>query len=138
MTDEIWKIVAELDGRYEVSNFGCVRSFLKWRSGKISTDPQRYITAFLVGPKSKRYLQVKLRDGNVYVARYIHVLVARAFLGPKPEGLTVNHKNGIRSDCHESNLEYMTRSENQKHAYRIGLQRRPTKPRRRLLPAVPL
>jgi hypothetical protein len=51
-------------------------------------------------------------------------LVAEAFLGPKPAGRTVNHKNGEKTDNRPENLEYVTRSENQHHAYETGLQGR--------------
>lgn len=52
---------------------------------------------------------------------YVHVLVALAHYGPKPEGYVVNHKNGNKSDNRPDNLEYVTPSENSQHAYDIGL-----------------
>lgn len=48
---------------------------------------------------------------------YVHVLVAHAFLGPKPEGMEVNHKNGNKADNSIQNLEYVTHQENIKHSY---------------------
>ena len=47
--------------------------------------------------------------------------MAVAFLGPVPDGYEVNHKSGDKSDSSAFNLEYVTRSENNLHAYRHGL-----------------
>lgn len=48
-------------------------------------------------------------------------LVAAAFLGPRPPGLTVNHKDGNKQNDHWTNLEYCTRLENVQHAWKMGL-----------------
>jgi HNH endonuclease len=51
----------------------------------------------------------------------VHTLVAEAFLGPKPDGMEVNHKNADRSDPSADNLEYVTHRENIQHASALGL-----------------
>lgn len=58
---------------------------------------------------------------GVMVYATVHSLVAHAFIGPRPEGLTVNHKNGIKTDNRTENLEYMTVQENYQHAIDSGL-----------------
>jgi hypothetical protein len=55
---------------------------------------------------------------------FVHRIVAAAFIGPCPDGLEINHKNGIKLDNRAENLEYTTRSANMKHAYDSGLRRR--------------
>jgi hypothetical protein len=55
----------------------------------------------------------------------IHRLVWIAFNGPIQPGLEINHINGLKDDNRLENLELVTRSENLKHAYRIGLKHRP-------------
>lgn len=47
----------------------------------------------------------------------------RAFVGPPPFGMEINHIDGNAMNDKLSNLEYTTRSENQKHAYRLGLRK---------------
>ena len=50
---------------------------------------------------------------------FAHHLVAAAFLGPRPLGMQINHKNGIKTDNYFTNLEYVTPSQNSWHAYHI-------------------
>lgn len=54
------------------------------------------------------------------VRRPVHHLVTAAFIGPRPTGAYINHKNSIRTDNRPNNLEYVTPAENQRHAARNG------------------
>ena len=63
------------------------------------------------------------RDGSSE-HRLLHRLLYEHFIGPIPKGLTVNHRNGIKTDNRLSNLELATHSEQQNHAYALGLQKR--------------
>jgi hypothetical protein len=100
----MWKPLPS-DPLYEISNTGLVRNI---QTGRL-----------LKPTPHKGYWRVRLRNKRVL----LHVLVAEAFFGPAPEGYEVNHKNGNKADCDEGNLEYLTRSDNVKHAFRTGLKK---------------
>lgn len=63
------------------------------------------------------YWGVNLRDVNgKNVYRNCHTLVAKAYLKSSwKEGLIVNHKDLDKSNCHVSNLEWVTYKENTQH-----------------------
>jgi hypothetical protein len=66
-------------------------------------------------------MAVKLFDGKGrYTRRSVHDLVAAAFVGPKPPGYEVNHKDTNKHNNDYLNLEYTTRLENAQHAQRNG------------------
>ena len=68
------------------------------------------------------YLRVELWRDGIGRKYSVHRLVAEAFV-LNPDGHTeVNHLDGDKTNNHASNLEWTTRSGNQKHAYRLGLQ----------------
>ena len=51
----------------------------------------------------------------------LHRLVDHYFIGPRPRKKQTNHKDGVKINCCVSNLEYVTDSENKRHAMKIGL-----------------
>jgi hypothetical protein len=68
-----------------------------------------------------RYLRIYLRrDGKAH-GIYIHALVAEAFIGPRPEGMEINHIDAVKTNNRPGNLEYVTGEENLRHAHLNGL-----------------
>lgn len=63
------------------------------------------------------YLSVKLNNRGIH----IHRLVALFYLGKRPHGLCVNHKDANKLNNRPNNLEYVTISENTKHSIRMGM-----------------
>lgn len=106
-----WVEIPGQDGRYEVSDSGDVRSV---RFNKSLTKSALLKQGFCRG-----YCTVQLRFRKRFT---VHRLVMLAFVGERPEDRPhINHKNGIKTDNRLENLEYVTRSQNQKHAYATGL-----------------
>ena len=122
---EEWRPVVGYEGVYEVSDHGRVRSLdrIVHSLGTLRSVPnntggargglQRRRGRILKPQRNGRgYYKVQLGRGRV---RTVHSLVAEAFLGPRPEGLDVNHiDNNGYNNC-ASNLEYVTRRENLSH-----------------------
>lgn len=55
------------------------------------------------------------KNGKVKLVR-VHTLVVTAFIGPIPEGLTVNHKDGVKTNNSLDNLEIATYKEQSAHS----------------------
>lgn len=103
---EIWRPVAIVPG-YEVSNLGRVRHAKK---GTIKGAPIA----------KNGYRVVNLWHRNIGRVCTVHQLVAEAFLGPFPKGMSVNHIDCNKLNNSPENLEYVSLSENSKHQYRMG------------------
>lgn len=52
---------------------------------------------------------------------HVHVQVAELYIENPENKRVVNHIDGNKLNCHADNLEWMTHSENTKHAYALGL-----------------
>lgn len=107
--NEEWRAVVGYEGYYEVSNWGRIRR---------------------IKPKILRparggggYPYVALYREGVATSRRIHRMVVEAFIGPIPDTLHVNHRNGAKDDNRAENLEIVTRSQNMIHRYHVLGQR---------------
>jgi len=111
--NEIWKEVENFEGRYEISNFGRIKSiggkFLKETILKTCID-------------SVGYFKTTLRKKPLKKHQRIHVLVAEHFLiKPDIKNVCVNHKDGNKLNNHVDNLEWTDLKNNCLHALQTGL-----------------
>lgn len=113
METEIWLPVVGYEDLYQVSSLGNVKSINYNRTWKEK----------ILKKWNNRYVNVRLYKKWIYKNILVHRIVAIAFITNPGNKETVNHKNWIRTDNWLVNLEWNTRSENQKHAYSIGLQK---------------
>src|SRR5262252_4940755 len=114
---EQWRDIAGYDGVYQVSDQGQVRN-----------------------TQTNKILQpVRIKNGRLYISLSndgfqrkctVHSLVASAFLGECPPDHEITHKDGDYTHNDVSNLEYVTRRENQKRfvmrtgGYSVNLTKR--------------
>lgn len=111
---EQWKPTDIFPDLYEVSNLGRVR--------RIKRDGRKV----LVAPKKNNgYSHFCLWSGGKPHWRLAHRLAWEAFIGPIPERMQINHKNGDKGDNSLDNLEVVTASENVLHKFRV-LRAKPT------------
>jgi len=113
---ESWKNVYGHDSCYAVSNCGRVKRTKKGkstRSDKILSQHKNKYGYWESG---------LMQNGKVKTFR-VHALVALSFLGMRPVGMHINHKDGCKENNDVSNLEYLTPRENVRHAHKLGLMR---------------
>ena len=108
-SEERWRSVVGFEDKYMISDLGRVFSLFRRRYLLTPLSHQGYPHVMLYAiPRKGKW-------------KLVAFLVAAAFIGPRPQGFTINHKNGVKTDSRPVNLEYVTRSGNQRHAYATGL-----------------
>jgi hypothetical protein len=111
--EEIWKSL--VDGAYEVSNLGNVRSLDRdvIFSGKLGVRKGQVIRQALSGDG---YLNFHISVNGIAKAIKTHRAVAQLFI-PNPDNKPqVNHKDGNRVNNIFTNLEWVDQYENMAHA----------------------
>lgn len=116
---ELWKriYIDNCETNYEISNTGRCRNIKKssWKTKGILKPKINSKSGYV------QYCIVHQRK-NYYM--YAHRLVAKYFIGEN-SSLQVNHKDGDKQNNHISNLEWVTRKENMRHCFDIGLSKLP-------------
>ncbi len=109
------------EGYYSVSSTGIVFSLDRIICLPNGNKRQVKGRALSCKNSSDGYSFVSLSKDGESRTKYIHILVAQAFI-PNPDGLPeINHKSGIKSDNTVDNLEWCTRQQNVRHCFDTGL-----------------
>lgn len=91
--------------------------------GKVWSKPNKYAKhngKFISLSKRKDgYIMCYLYKYPKSIGKYIHRLVAEAYLLNPDNKLEVNHKDGNKENNHYSNLEWVTRQENVIHSFEV-------------------
>lgn len=90
-------------GNYEVSNFGNIRR-------KLKTGNYKNIEGSLLNRVGYRYFQIQ-QDGK-RINYLFHHLVAKIFIGNRPDNLVIDHIDKNPHNNNVNNLRYITQKEN--------------------------
>ena len=117
--EEVFVDINGYEGEYQVSNYGKVRSLERvlvdsW--GRERTIKEKILANRLDG---KGYCEVIFKGKPIKVHRLVGLMFI-PILENKPQ---INHIDGDKTNNYVGNLEWCDNSENQLHAYRIGLNK---------------
>ena len=125
--DEIWKDVSGYEGLYQVSNLGTIKSAENRSNHKKSIIMKQCDVC--------GYMCVVLTKNSKQKMLKVHRIVAEAFVENFFNKPQVNHIDGNKHNNNAENLEWVTTSENIRHAFNNGLNRpQKGKANRRSLP----
>jgi hypothetical protein len=116
---ENWKDVQGYEGLYQVSNLGRVKSLS--HVNYLGRLRQECILGNRLSDRG--YHTAVLYNNGKSKSFRVHRLVANAFIENPNNKPHVNHIDGVKSNNLVSNLEWVTISENQKHAFKTGLNK---------------
>ena len=106
---EDWKNCIE---NYEVSNFGNIRR--KMNNGEYK------IIGGSIQNRGYKYFQL-IRDGK-RINYLIHQLVAKFFIGDRPNGLVIDHIDRNKLNNNVNNLRYITQQDNSRNHERVNAE----------------
>lgn len=112
---EEWRPVVGFGDRYLISNLGRVWSCVS----------EKMLEPRLRGQRGKGYPFVIIRKESAgqNINKSVHIMVAEAFIGPRPEGLFVSHLDGNSHNPAAANLIYETCTENNRRKRDHGTSR---------------
>lgn len=114
---EIWKDIRGMEGFYQVSNLGRIKALERIIQRK-NRGLLKIKEHFVKGSKdTKGYLQLDANINGKRVIKFIHRLVAEAFIENPFNYPQVNHKDGNKENNNVANLEWVTVEENIHHAW---------------------
>lgn len=117
---EEWRDVVGYESHYQVSNFGRVKrkkGLTYYKDGRVAQFSETILKPSL---NHKGYERVYLSVGSKKHTINVHRIVAKAFVSNQSGGDIVNHKDCNKLNNQASNLEWVTNTENIRHAFANG------------------
>lgn len=115
-----WRPVPGYEGIYEISDAGAVRSLERtvyFADGRVRRYGGQLLAQYEDG---NGYPKVTLKNRDRGQRVHVHVLLAAAFIGPRPEGQQICHDDGQPPHCTVKNLRYDTPKGNSADKARHG------------------
>lgn len=120
---EIWKDIPGYEGIYQASNLGRAKGLartIETRPGVFAKSKQKILVPYN-GKSGDFYTTYNFSKNGKATKTLMHRIVASLFV-PNPENYPcINHKDGDKTNCKATNLEWCTHSQNTRHAYKNGL-----------------
>lgn len=117
---EIWRPVAGLEGIYEVSNKGRVRSLDRVEIQKNGIARKRKGRIIKTSIKQNGYAHFRLSHNGEATDVSVHRVVAAAFIPNPHNHPCINHKDGNRANNFVENIEWCTYKYNNEYMNRIN------------------
>jgi hypothetical protein len=121
---ELWNDVAGFEGLYQVSDEGRVQSLVRVTPTEQLLGTRRH-KAYLTPQKNPSgHYQVTLSRAGASSRALVHMMVARAFLGPGLPGEEVVFADGDFANMRRSNLSWRSRKAHFEQKVKTGTRRR--------------
>lgn len=123
----LWKRIIGYEDSYEINNKGEICSLERYVNNK---NGKRLIKSKLLKPflTNSGYIGYTLKNKNKSKSVHLHRLLAEYFIDNPNNLPEVNHIDGDKLNNKLSNLEWVNKSENSLHAYKLGLKKSNFKP----------
>jgi len=117
----LWKMIEEYKSLKFVNEI--YKNFLCLKHNNFYINKKNKLIKLSQFINQEGYPTVRIQKNKHRKYFTIHRLIGRVFIINKENKSQINHKDGNKKNNILSNLEWVTQSENQKHAFKIGLNK---------------
>lgn len=118
LPNEIWKDIEGYENKYQVSNYGRIKSFNGW-NGHHYTNREKILKISITVKNNYKRCVVTLNNKKKRKNYKVHRLVAKAFIPNLNNLSVVNHIDGNTLNNTANNLEWCTQRDNIIHSYKF-------------------